>query len=143
MEPKSSEQMPTPIEYTPQVPQSSGEQPLDRPVVQPEQQEVSIEKAGEQLRQVTQASTIQAQQPSTAQLPTPVQAAQGDDTALTDDIPAVASDDDLIEKEWVDKAKKIIAETKEDPHKRERAVNKLQIEYLKKRYGKELGSDAT
>ena len=54
--------------------------------------------------------------------------------------PTVANDDDLIEKEWVDKAKKIIAETQDDPYRREQEVNKLQIDYLRKRYGKELGA---
>lgn len=53
--------------------------------------------------------------------------------------PAVANDDDLIEKEWVDKAKKIVAETKDDPYQRDEEVNKLQIDYLKKRFGRELG----
>lgn len=56
-----------------------------------------------------------------------------------DDLPALANDDDLIEKEWVDKAKKIIAETKNDPYKREQEVSRLQADYLRKRYGKEIG----
>ena len=42
-----------------------------------------------------------------------------DDTAR----PTIANDDDLIEKEWVDKAKKIIRDTQNDPHKREEEVN--------------------
>jgi len=50
--------------------------------------------------------------------------------------PAVAADDDLIEKEWVEKAKKVIADTKHDPHQQEHEVSKLQADYLKKRYGK-------
>lgn len=53
--------------------------------------------------------------------------------------PLIANDDDLIEKEWVDKAKKIVSETKDDPYRREAEVGKLQVEYLRKRYGKELG----
>lgn len=56
-----------------------------------------------------------------------------------DDIPDIANDDDLIEKEWVDKAKKIIAETKDDPYKREIEISKLQIEYIRRRYGREIG----
>ena len=56
-----------------------------------------------------------------------------------DDNPVVAADDDLIEKEWVDKAKKIITETRDDPYKREREVSKLQADYLRKRYGREIG----
>jgi hypothetical protein len=59
-------------------------------------------------------------------------------SAPADDTPLIANDDDLIEKEWVDKAKQILATTKDDPYRREREVSKLQIEYLRKRYGKEL-----
>lgn len=74
-------------------------------------------------------------------LPTPV--VSDDDAATqaaTDDMPAVAADEDLIEKEWVDKAKRIIADTHDDPAARERQVGRLQADYLKKRYGKELGA---
>ncbi len=53
--------------------------------------------------------------------------------------PTLAADDDLIEKEWVDQAKKIIMETREDPYKREQEVSKLQADYLRKRYGREIG----
>lgn len=52
--------------------------------------------------------------------------------------PLVAADDDLIEKEWVDKAKKIIQETKSDPYAQEKEVSKLQADYVKKRYGKDI-----
>lgn len=55
----------------------------------------------------------------------------GDDTN-----PSAAADEDLIEKEWVEKAKKVVAETKHDPYLQGREVSKLQADYLKKRYGK-------
>jgi hypothetical protein len=61
-------------------------------------------------------------------------------TSVTDDLPLVANDDDLIEREWVDKAKKIIVETKDDPFRREQEVGRLQADYLRKRYGRELGA---
>jgi Txe/YoeB family toxin of Txe-Axe toxin-antitoxin module len=61
-------------------------------------------------------------------------------TQPTDDSPAVAGDEDVIEKEWVDKAKKIIQETKDDPYTRTTRVNELQKDYLKKRYNKDLGA---
>lgn len=51
-----------------------------------------------------------------------------------------ADDADLIEREWVDKAKKIVEDTKDDPHKREDEVGKMQVEYIKKRYGRKIGS---
>lgn len=96
------------------------------------------EQAGEQAARASDATPV---------LPAPVLpviAPSVDDgrTAppVVDDMPIVANDDDLIEKEWVDKAKKIIAETKDDPYRREKEVGKLQADYLKKRYGKELGA---
>ena len=56
-----------------------------------------------------------------------------------DNATLIANDDDIIEKEWVDKAKKIIAETKDDPYRREVEISKLQIEYIRKRYGRKIG----
>jgi hypothetical protein len=60
--------------------------------------------------------------------------------AVDNSNPIIANDDDLIEKEWVDKAKKIIQDTKDNPYLREQEVNKLQADYLRKRYGRELGT---
>lgn len=54
------------------------------------------------------------------------------------DSPAIADDVDVIEMEWVNKAKDIIKKTKDDPHAQEREVEKLQRDYLKKRYGKDI-----
>lgn len=54
------------------------------------------------------------------------------------DTPLVASDDDLIEKVWVDKAKNIVAQTKNDPYQQELEISKLQADYLMKRYGKQV-----
>jgi hypothetical protein len=67
---------------------------------------------------------------------TPPKPAPGKPTQ--DDNPAMADDVDVIEKEWVEKAKKIVSSTKEDPHKQEKEVSKLQADYLKKRYGKQV-----
>jgi hypothetical protein len=55
-----------------------------------------------------------------------------------DDMPQIAADEDLIEKEWVEKAKRVISDTKHDPYSQEQAVRKLQAEYLSKRYGKNI-----
>lgn len=52
--------------------------------------------------------------------------------------PAIADDVDVIEKEWVDKAKKIVSVTKDDPYEQEKEVSKLQADYLMKRYGKQI-----
>lgn len=72
--------------------------------------------------------------------PSAVGGGANDTTSLLASTPATAADDDLIEKEWVTKAKRIITETADDPHRREAAVAQLQREYLRKRYGKEFGA---
>ena len=60
---------------------------------------------------------------------------------VDDDTPLVAADEDLIEREWVDKVKKIIALTKDNPYERNRVITQLQADYLKKRYNKTLGQN--
>lgn len=70
---------------------------------------------------------------------TPAVQAPVSTTTSTDDTPLIASDDDLIEKEWVDKLKRIITLTKDDPYERARVIAQLQADYLKKRYNREMG----
>jgi hypothetical protein len=53
-----------------------------------------------------------------------------------DDVPVVAADEDLIEKQWVDSVKRIVKETRSDPYKQGVAIGRLQADYLQKRYGK-------
>lgn len=75
-------------------------------------------------------------QPQPAALPA-VQPAQDPIQAQN---PTSANDDDVIEKEWVDRAKQVIVETRNDPRAREKAIGALQRDYLMKRYGKQLGA---
>lgn len=106
--------------------------------------EMGVETGAERREAVAESAARQADGTpplSTPVLPTIVPRAAADDTTVVhDDTPLLAADEDLIEKEWVDKAKKIILETKDDPYAREAAVTRLQADYLRKRYGKELGS---
>ena len=140
MEPKHSSpefSLPTPEsipdQNTPEKASGAGEAAYEQGV------QAAPERAPEQAAQA-QASV--AAQAVPIALPTPVINSQTDatQTSATDDLPAVAADDDLIEKEWVDKAKQIISSTKDDPARREKEVGRLQADYLKKRYGKELGA---
>lgn len=50
----------------------------------------------------------------------------------------IADDVDLIEKEWVVKAKAIVAQTKSDPYQQNQAMTQVKADYLKKRYNKDL-----
>ena len=50
--------------------------------------------------------------------------------------PSVASAADLMEKEWVDKLKNMINETRNDPYSRQQKFKEIQMDYLKKRYNR-------
>ncbi len=58
--------------------------------------------------------------------------------ASTPSIALAADDSDLIEKEWVERAKAIVNQTKDNPHQQTKAMNKFKADYVKKRYNKEL-----
>jgi len=49
--------------------------------------------------------------------------------------PALAADVDVIEPEWVEKAEQTVRSHYGDPYAEEEAVEDLQVDYLKKRYG--------
>ena len=58
--------------------------------------------------------------------------------AIASTMPPIADDTDLIEKEWVDKAKAIVEQTAHDPHLQNQEINKVKVDYLKKRYNKDV-----
>ncbi|TAK88920.1 hypothetical protein EPO04_02300 [Patescibacteria group bacterium] len=115
--PAASEAAPQPIapERAPQAPTGGPTDPVARPVLP----DVNGATNGNQGGQPS------AQPP--AGPATPVAGA-----------PAVAGDVDVIEKEWVDQANRIVEQTKQDPYTEEEAVEALQADYLKKRYGHEV-----
>lgn len=54
--------------------------------------------------------------------------------------PNVASDSDLIEKVWVDKAKEIVEHTRDNPYEQQKAMSKFKADYMKKRYNKDVNT---
>ncbi len=52
--------------------------------------------------------------------------------------PLIADDGDLIEKEWVEKAKDIVNRTKHDPYMQNEEIKRVKADYLKKRYNKDI-----
>jgi hypothetical protein len=102
--------------------------------------ESGIESGAERVEQTAEAAAAVSDAAATG---APILAPTISTTSVNDSSsanPLVAAHEDVIEKEWVDKAKKIIIETKDDPHKRTERVNDLQKDYLQKRYGKVLGA---
>lgn len=102
-----------------------------------------LETGAEHTEQASEASA-KASDTSGPTIVTPValptdDPVTGDNSQIVVASPATAADEDLIEKEWVDRAKKIVADTRTDPFQQENAVTELQKDYRKKRYGRELG----
>jgi hypothetical protein len=54
-----------------------------------------------------------------------------------------AAELDLIEKQWVEKAKKIINHTHDDPYKQKNEMTKFKADYIKKRFNKTIPIDDT
>ena len=121
---------PTPSRVPESQPISPGT-PEKAPEAKPERKEASPEQA----RPAQGISLPPVQPPPVAPAPTPVAPAKDGDDAQT---PLIADDVDVIEMEWVNQAKKVIKETQDDPHAQEAAVEKLQRDYLKKRFGKDI-----
>ena len=52
-----------------------------------------------------------------------------------------ADDSELIEKEWVNKAKAIVERTREDPYKQTEELTVVKADYMKQRYDKTIKTD--
>lgn len=63
---------------------------------------------------------------------------QAPSTAGPAGLPVIADDTDLIEKEWVEKAKEIVARTRQDPYLQNKEVERMKADYMKKRYNKDI-----
>lgn len=105
--------------------------PQDKPVDQPQIQN-NLNSISPGASQAPDNSVIQ--NPSSSQ-PDPSQNSQ-EFTEVS--LPSDAEDTDLIEKEWVERAKQIVEHTREDPYEQQRALSQMKADYLKKRYNKDI-----
>lgn len=116
-----------PQENLPQ-PQGAAELPY---TANPEQPAAAAEQAASQGQPAPIVN--QPQQPAPA-----ASSAQMAQIQAATSVPDIADDTDLIEKEWVIKAKQIVEQTKADPYLQSRELNKIKAEYIKKRYNKDV-----
>ena len=88
-------------------------------------------------------STSSASSPVSIPIQTPVPTPVTDDSAR----PASSTDNtgapnrDLIEKQWVERAKSIVAQTQDDPYKQKNEMSKVKADYIKKRFNKTIPAD--
>ena len=125
----------------PNTPQSSFELPAPQPTGEGEINDQKIEQAPSRPERASSPSGQPvASQPPSPQVPVQPQAATKPVTQPTQSTqnPIIADDNDLIEKEWVVKAKQIVSATRDDPHTQNREINRFKADYLKKRYNKDI-----
>ena len=133
MQPANLEHTPGPELHVPTPPVGSEHIPvLPMP-------EAGVETGAERVEQVAEASAVAADAAGTpgAVGPPQVTVSQEQAAPATSMGPAVAADEDVIEKEWVDRAKKLVNDTKDDPYTRSEQVTALQTEYQAKRFGRD------
>jgi hypothetical protein len=82
---------------------------------------------------VQQQAAPPAQAPSVQQIP--IQS-EPSGYQLTAGLPA--KDADLIEKQWVDRAKAIVDQTQDDPFRQNKEMSKMKADYIKKRFNKSI-----
>ena len=141
MKPENSQSAPMGPEQFPMPPSLPGEHIPSLPPL-----ETGIEKGAERREQAAEAGARAADAATVAApvavppVPPPIVPPNDLTQNASSATPLVAADEELIEKEWVDKAKEIILQTKDDPHARTQKVNELQRDYLQKRYGRTVGA---
>lgn len=136
MNPTSSEtggmQLPPPVMEQPLAAANPAEQALitpERPV-----QGSEAAPAAQRPPQTALPTIALPLPPSAPQAPAPSQPAASAQVASTSAI----SDDDLIEKEWVNKAKQIVALNRDDPYKQSEELTVFRADYMKKHYDKNI-----
>lgn len=111
----------------------------------PEQQQPAAAEAGVGKRAPKPGSTAAgdaAQLPQAPALPTTPPADQPAATTvspITNNLSA--KDADLIEKEWVMRAKSIVNQTHNDPHRQKSEMSKVKADYIQKRFNKIIKTD--
>ena len=106
----------------------------------PNNQPVSLPQGG------NQNNPAKSQQPAgddasvikDSDISTPATDTYGNTTYKEIPLPPEAEDSDLIEEEWVLRAKQIVEHTREDPHEQQRALSQMKADYMKKRYKKDI-----
>lgn len=117
-----------------ELPEPMGSVSPDKALITtPEKAPMPVSAPAQAIVPAVQGHALSPQAPQSASPPTSV--APISDSAL------IADDADLIEKEWVLKAKAIVAQTAHDPNLQTKEMGKVKAEYLKKRYNKSLKLD--
>ena len=110
----------------------------------PGESPLSVEKASisSELPQVsnpTPTATQAGVAPPRPIVPLPIPPALSSPTqSSSSSSPSTAADADLIEKEWVNRAKAIVERTRSDPSQQNKEISSFKADYIKKRFNKDI-----
>lgn len=131
MNPNSGEVQPR-IEVTPKQPEETGSsQSVEKgPTPSPENNPQRVQQASQAATSMAlpgQDITVGASDDGAVQAPS------------TDS--SAAADSDRIERQWIDKTKAVVAQTRDDPYEQKQAVSHVKADYIKKRFNKTIKTD--
>lgn len=126
----------------PEAPPQSAEQSNDQVI---EQQRPASQEAGVGKRAPQPGSTA-TDLPAIPQIPATPTAPPTDQKPPAKSVSPTTADlkadnTDLIEKEWIERAKSIVNKTRDDPHRQKDEMSKVKADYIQKRFNKIIKSD--
>lgn len=135
---QNNESLPAPGASSPENAALAAAERVEQP--RPTQEQAALKESREQMPGTAVGDNPPAAQPvaDPAQLAAPAAPLPpviSQSGSIMNDNPLVADDVDVIEKEWVVRTKKILEDTRDDPHQKEQEVSRLQADYLQKRFG--------
>jgi hypothetical protein len=132
---ENSGNIPQPQFEIPQAPSTGRESQTEQAIEKRQVSEGAPSKAAPKLPVQAQPTLPMQNQPA-QQIPVQDHSSASQATAgLT------AQDTDLIEKEWVERAKNIVAQTQDDPYKQKNEMSKIKADYIKKRFNKTIPAE--
>ncbi len=124
-------QLPAPMTYNPAT-----EQVVGQTLPLPEQTPNFVEQAS---FAASPLAPLPGQMAAPLAGPLPAAPTKNDVTTTTNIVvPDTADDNDLIEKEWVAKAKQIIEKTRDNPYQQSQDITNFKSDYMQKRYNKSI-----
>lgn len=136
MNPNSGGEQPGMANFeVPQVPELGAEQPKAPETAKTAAESSPSDKPGKQALPV-----LQQPEPPITPIQVTVDDTQTPQSTSTSSS-SMPKETHIPEKEWVNRAKKIIAETHDDPHKQKHEISKVKAEYIKKRFNKTIPAD--
>ena len=113
-------------------------QPVEQPVSSPPYEKQSSQAIEQGKTGRVSGSSPTSNTPQASQLSAQQSASPAGSSSVSSGSPQIADDVDLIEKEWVERAKRIVEQTRNDPHRQSDELHATAADYQKKRFNRDI-----